>query len=202
MIEIKIDDVFALYKRKGYQLTDFNIFGIRFNDNIDLFTDIRGLLYKVNGAWELKLWSQTTKPSLKALKEPVNPSGCALLAEGQYINCWNIGLHFGHNALKQCDNIKLYRINSRDGKIDITHLTPIDSSPMCGIDLHGVWASNVPGWDGTYAKVDACGNWSEGCQVMARPHENEDFITLCKASGLLKFTYTLFNITDIQNLQQ
>jgi hypothetical protein len=199
-MEITIEQVVALFKKKNYVLTEFNPFGIRYNDNIDLFTDVRGLLRKVGGAWELKTWPQTTKPSTKALKQPVNPLGCALLAEGQYLNSWVIGLHFNHNALKQCAKIKLFRINTKDGNIDITHLTPIDSGPECGIDLHGVWAGNIPDWDGTYPKVDACGDWSEGCQVMARPHENEDFVNYCKASGLKYFNYALFNITDLQNL--
>ena len=197
-MDITIDNIVALYKRKNYILTDFNIGGIRFNDNEDLFTDIRFLLYKSNGEYILKQWNQTTKPGKSALLKPVNALGCAILKEGQYINCWAVGLHFGHNALMQIGKLNILRDNKKNGTFETEGLLEVDGSQGNGIDLHGVWASNIPNWDGEYPNV---GNWSEGCQVMARPHENEDFITLCKASGLKYFTYTLFNITDVQALQ-
>lgn len=191
-MELTIDNIFALYKRKGYLITDFNIGGIRFNDNEDLFTDIRFLLRKAAGTWLLEQWKQTTKPGKTALLKPVNPLGCAVLKEGQYINCWQIGLHHGHNALIQCGIIEVFRDANDDGKIDLVNEKK--AGPECGINLHGVWAANIKNWDGTYPNV---GNWSEGCQVMARPSENETFIGYCKNSGLKWFTYSLFNINDL-----
>jgi|SRR5581483_2122071 len=195
-MDITTEDLFALYKRKGYILTDFNIGGIRFNDNEDLFTDIRFLLRKIVGEWDLKIWNQTTKPGKSALLKPVNPLGCALLKEGQYVNAWQLGLHHGHNALVQCGTIEVYRDNEKNGLIVLENEQK--AGPECGINLHGCWASNIPNWDGTYPSV---GNWSEGCQVMAKPSENETFIGFCKNSGLKWFTYSLFNINDL-NIQK
>jgi hypothetical protein len=201
MNAITIDQIQAAFKRKGFIMTDFNPFGIRLNDNEDLFTDIRGLLRKVNGAWEIYQWAATTKPGKSALLKPVNPAGCAILKEGQYINAWALGLHFGHDALMQCADVIVYRDTHKDGKIYLENEQK--ASAASGIDLHSVWCKEklpdgtiheIVGWDGVYSSV---GNWSEGCQVIARPSDNAKFIAMCKTSGLKWFNYSLININDI-----
>jgi len=201
MNTITIDTISAVFKRKGYIMTDFNPFGIRRMDNEDLFTDVRGLLRKVNGAWELYQWNATTKPGKSALLKPVNAEGCAILKADQYINTWKLGLHNGHQALVQCGNVKVYRDNHKDGKLYLENEEI--AGPASGINLHSVWCKEkmpdgeikeIIGWDGVYAQV---GNWSEGCQVIARPSDNVKFIEMCKASGLLKFTYSLFEDSDL-----
>jgi len=189
---ITSEQLFVAFRKKGHLVTDFNPFGIRRNDNVDKWTDIRGLLRKVNGVWELYQWDATTKPGLSALLKPVNPAGCAILKEGQYINCWKRGLHNGHDALVQCADIRVYRDNHKDGKIYFDNEQV--ATPACGINLHSTWASNIPDWDGEYPTV---GNWSEGCQVIARPSDNVKFIAMCKASNLKWFNYSLFNINDL-----
>lgn len=191
-MNLTVDSIQAAYKKKGYLMTDFNPFGIRFNDNIDKWTDIRGLLRKVNGIWEIHQYDATTKPGKSALLKPVNLLGCAILKEGQYINCYQPGLHNGHPALIQCGNIKIYRDNHKDGNIYLENEQV--GTPGCGINLHSTWASNIPGWDGEYNTV---GNWSEGCQVIARPSDNVKFLAMCTESGLKLFNYTLLNESDI-----
>lgn len=197
-IDITAELLFNAFKIKGHLLTDFNIIGVRFNDNIDLFTDLRIVLRKVGGAWEIKRWNQTTKPGKSALLKPVNPAGCANVKEGQYINAWQQGLHHNHPALIQCAPIIVGRDNKKDGTDNFADWTEEKAGAECGINLHSVWAANIPNWDGTYPSV---GNWSEGCQVMARPSENLAFLEMCKASGLKWFTYTLFNINDLTKIK-
>lgn len=204
-MNVTTDLILAAFRRKGYLISDFIPFGIRLNDNVDKWTDIRGLVYKVNGVYQILQWDATTKPGLSALLKPVNSQGCAILKEGQYLNCWQMGLHNGHPALVQCADIRVYRDNHKDGKIYLENEEV--APPSYGINLHSTWAKEkmpdgsvkeIVGWDGEYPTV---GNWSEGCQVIARLSNNLIFIGKCKDSGLKWFNYTLLNINDILTIK-
>lgn len=196
------DLVVAAFQKKGYHLFqdgdyDLNIFGVRYLDNLDLFTDIRGILYKINGEWILHQCPCTTKPGLFALKHPENPNGCSTLKEGQYQSNWEIGFHKGiqetsHRALVQKPtSLPVYRDIEKDGIIryDALHL----KDDGLGINLHGVY--NCPD---TYTYPNVY-NWSEACQVIARPCDQQSFMDLCDQASKIygnNFGYTLFSIND------
>lgn len=204
MLNLTSDNIQKAYATKGYKCFtngDFNlnIFGIRFNDNLDKFTDVRGVLYKVNGMWHIFQTSCTTKPGLFALKHPENPNGCSTLKEGQYAGNWTVGYHKGiieptHRALIQKKDgypLPVYRDFERDGVIrtDATHLQDNGS----GINLHGTY--NYP----PNVAPPAVYNWSEACQVIATEAAQMEFMDLVdKAAALYgnTFSYTLFNIND------
>jgi hypothetical protein len=203
MINLTIDSVLQAYQKYNYKLfTDgeynLNIFGVRLNDNLDQFTDIRGVLYKIHDNWILWQTPCTTKAGLFALKHPENPMGCATLKEGQYCGNWTIGYHKGivepsHRALIQkADGYKLpvYRDFEKDGIIRFIPNHLQDNG--LGINLHGTYNYNGATPPSVY-------NWSEGCQVIGSETDQMTFMNLCDKAAPIhgnSFSYTLFNIND------
>jgi len=160
---------------------DFHLVGIRSQQSIpDKFDDQFYVIenYTVVGG---PYWC-TTNPGNDYLLAPLNTKGAALLvADKQYVNCFQKGLHKGKPALIQCKDLLVFRDNDLD--IYAEELgEPVVAPPECRIDIHRAnekWTSII------------IGKWSAGCQVIANPVDFEQMLHLCNASAKGFFTYSL-----------
>ena len=202
MTNITIQNLLAAYAKKGYKLYDdgsINIIGVRCTNEItDLWDDVICDLWKENGEWKLEVMEATTKPGAWQFDTHNFPNvggviGSALVKEGQYHSVWHYVAkgHFGHDALMQLNPITIYRIQSKQ----YANSKMIEQNGMFGIDNHSVW--NCPD-NYIFPTVH---NWSEGCQVIANPNEHEAHIGRIQNNVIAygnAFSYTLFNIADLQ----
>jgi peptidoglycan hydrolase-like protein with peptidoglycan-binding domain len=168
------------------------LFGIRGrNRTANSFDDVLGCCWTdERGSKLIKLWPGTTDPGSYWLLNPSNPSGTAILVQGQYLDTWMIDLHGGHyNALCQRNGkVRVYRDASRDNKHDL--LPETIASGFFGINIHA--ATQVPG--GVSELVD---KWSAGCQVHATDNGFDEMMRLAHMqvvkTGLMTFSYTLLD---------
>ena len=172
---------------KGY---DVNIVGIR-NSNTgqnvtNVFDDLLTVSYKENGQWLTKSWSATTDPGKKGVMQYHNSAGVARLVEGQYRGSHQLGLHQGkYEALRQKDNVKVYRDANKDLKYDENKI----QEGVFGINIHKAGADSIE-----------VSNWSEGCQVFKKATDFEEFMKIIRKSRDIhgnSFTYTLIETKDI-----
>ena len=185
-------------KSKGYvwfegnKDYDVNIVGIRNSSTgkkvTNVFDDHLSVSYKLDGEWQFKLYSITTDPGTKAVKEFHNPKGVARLVPNQYRSSYTIGLHQGkYEALRQQKPVKVYR----DKNKDMTFNETVIEEGIFGINIH----RSSPTSESTYVE-----NWSEGCQVFKKIKDFNDFMSVCNkgrdAFGN-SFTYTLIESKDI-----
>jgi hypothetical protein len=172
---------------KGF---DVNIVGVRNSSTgqtvTNVFDDLLTVSYKEGGVWKIKQWSATTDPGKKGVMEYHNAAGVARLVEGQYRGSHQLGLHQGkYEALKQKDNVKVYR----DANRDMTYNEDRIQEGVFGINIHKAGADSIE-----------VSNWSEGCQVFKRSIDFEEFMTICRKSAQIhgnSFTYTLIESKDI-----
>ena len=187
---VDIEKVIELVQKRGgivdkmpYHL---NLVGVRDVSNINTFND--RLIYFYYDSNENIVVAEinrfTTDPGLKSLKRPVNPKGCAILAEGWHPNMWRKGLHRGrYDAFVQNAPVKVYRDKNRDSKYDMNPTT-IDKG-IFGINLHRANEAR------TSIIVDG---WSAGCQVVANPTDFKKLLSvrdLAIRAGQSAFSYTL-----------
>lgn len=183
-----------IYDKGQYNL---NIWGIRCDTkDTASFNDLMLVFYKANdeypnliGKWIYKWFSITTDPSDLNLINPINPKGCAILQEGQFVDAFMLGKHKGqYPALVQVRPLPLYRDNNKDNKLDFIGNV---SNEMAGINIHRASKWKI---------VRAIGLYSAGCQVFESVRDYEDvFMPLVnKAASMFGpvFTYTLINISD------
>ena len=172
---------------KGY---DVNIVGIR-NSNTgqnvtNVFDDLLTVSYKENGQWVTKSWSATTDPGKKGVMQYHNSAGVARLVEGQYRGSHQLGLHQGkYEALRQKDNVKVYRDANKDLKYDENKI----QEGVFGINIHKAGADSIE-----------VSNWSEGCQVFKKAADFEEFMKIIRKSRDIhgnSLTYTLIETKDI-----
>ena len=172
---------------KGY---DVNIVGIR-NSNTgqnvtNVFDDLLTVSYKENGQWLTNSWSATTDPGKKGVMQYHNSAGVARLVEGQYRGSHQLGLHQGkYEALRQKDNVKVYRDANKDLKYDENKI----QEGVFGINIHKAGADSIE-----------VSNWSEGCQVFKKAADFEEFMKIIRKSRDIhgnSFTYTLIETKDI-----
>ena len=182
----------TVLQKKGYRIFlrpfELNIVGVRadsvkpnsFDDTIHLFfNNSEGKLIEHR-------FSATTDPGTYWLKNPMNPQGTAILKEGQYLNCYGLGLHRGkYLALVQKRPVTVIRDYDRDAILDF----------MNGREERGLFGINVhrASENGTTKTVD---QYSAGCQVFANPTEFILFLQLCEKHRNLygnEFTYTLID---------
>ncbi len=191
------DKIEAAVKAKGYvwfegaKDFDVNIVGVRTSDTGDkvtnIFDDRITVSYKENGNWVYKEWIITTDPGKKGVIEYHNAAGVARLVEGQYRGSHMLGLHQGkYEALRQKDNVKVYRDPNKDMKYDENKI----QEGVFGINIHKAGA------DSTLVE-----NWSEGCQVFKRSKDFEAFMIIMRKAAAIhgnSFTYTLIESADIK----
>ena len=182
-----------IYKRP-YHL---NIIGIRSANTIpNRFDDEIHVFFK-NGSnqWVHYIFPATTDPGTYWLKNPMNPQGTAILSQGQYQNCYQVGLHRGkYYALVQSKPVTVLRDYDRNAILDFNNGKP--ETGMFGINIHH--ASVI----GTTKTVD---NYSAGCQVFANINEFNLFMQLCERHKQLygnSFTYTLIDKRTIARHQR
>ena len=172
---------------KGF---DVNIVGVRNSATgqtvTNVFDDVLTVSYKEGGVWKIQQWPATTDPGKKGVMEYHNAAGVARLVEGQYRGSHQLGLHQGkYEALKQKDNVKVYR----DANRDMTYNEDKIQEGVFGINIHKAGADSVE-----------VSNWSEGCQVFKRSADFESFMEICRKAAKIhgnSFTYTLIESKDI-----
>jgi hypothetical protein len=190
-----IDKIKQAMKVKNYKFFEsgdynLNIIGIRNSDTgskvTNVFDDLLTVSYKIGDVWHFKKWAATTDPGTKGVKEFHNAQGVARLVPGQYRGSHAIGLHQGkYEALKQAKPVKVYR----DANKDMTYDTKLITEGIYGINIHKAGA------DSTYVE-----NWSEGCQVLKKSADFDEFMALVKKAATLhgnSFTYTLLESKDL-----
>lgn len=194
-----IEEIKKILISKGYEFIDgmnpyqLNIIGIRNDDSeANSFDDNIVCIYRDNqNHWCWHRWRATTDPGLYWLNKPLNVEGAAILAEGQYKNCYRLGMHRQkYLALVQSGPVKVIRDYNRDSKLDFN--SDKIQEGLFGINIHK--ASN----EGVSSKVD---KWSAGCQVFASSFDFTDFIVLCKKHREIygnSFSYTLINTKDFE----
>ena len=128
--KINIDSLQRVAKNKNYKifsngLKDYNlnIWNVRANDpKSNTFNDIGVIFWKYNGKWMIHKYDITTDPGLFYLHQLCNPYGTAILKPGQYLNCWELGLHKGkYKALVQVKPVTTIRDFDKDSELDYNH---------------------------------------------------------------------------------
>lgn len=185
-------------RTNNYELLDrpyeLNIVGIRSTSIVpNRFDDEIHVFYKTpGGGWEHYVFTATTDPGTYWLKNPMMPQGTAILAQGQYKNAYQIGLHKGqYEALVQVRNVKVIRDYNRDAVLDFNngHLM----TGMFGIDIHR--ASLI----GTTKYVD---KYSAGCQVFEDIKGFDIFMQLCHRHKELYGNYFSYTLIDYRAMQR
>jgi len=168
---------------KPYQL---NIWGFRSAQSMaNRFDDEIHVFYKKNLVqWEYHVFKATTDPGTYWLNNPMQPQGTAILAKGQYKDCYQLGLHRGqYIALVERKPVTVIRDYNRNAKLDF--FNGRKSTGTFGINIHRAMANGIT------RIVD---KFSAGCQVFANASDFFQFIQLCERHKQLygnKFTYTL-----------
>ena len=137
---------------------DVNIVGVRSTAaKPNAFDDLIAACWREGGRWYAHGGVATTEPGVYWLQHPMRPEGCAVLALGLHVDCWELGLHRGqYPAFVQRGPMRVLRDADLDAVVD----PPPDSgtSEITGINLHRAREG------GTSTAVD---RWSAGCQVYA-----------------------------------
>lgn len=178
------NDIKDLYRSKGHKFFEkkwsINVFGIRdleLSQQDSKLNEKLGVCFIDDSGCPISLFFDAcTIPAIKYLESPVNPSGCAILKEGQYRGSHQIGKHKGRNALIQTGApVDVWRDKNLDGVIDIGGKM---QSGYFGINIH----------DGKSR------NWSAGCQIIAKEDMAVLFAIAQKSAERYgnSFTYTLF----------
>lgn len=175
---------YELYQ-KPYQL---NIWGVRSRSvKSNQFDDRMFVFYKLpSGKWKLHEFACTTDPGTYWLNHPMMPQGTALLAQGQYKNVYQLGLHLGsYKALVQRKDVTVIRDYNRDDLLDFANGR--QETGLFGINIHRARKS------GSTPYIE---KHSAGCQVLQNV---EDFYLLLQLAERNKslygnaFTYTLID---------
>ncbi len=167
---------------------ELNIVGVRARSTTpNRFDDRLEVFYRSDqGAWHHHLFRITTDPGTFWLRSPMHPQGTAILAQGQYENAYQIGLHKGqYEALVQRAPVTILRDYDRNQVLRF--LNGSRYSGHFGINIHR--ASEI----GQTKTID---QYSAGCQVFERASDFEVFMQLCQRHRALygnQFTYTLID---------
>lgn len=187
----------GILRSKGYEIytkpNQLNIIGIRSTSTIpNKFDDEIHVFYKVAPLkWFYHVYNATTDPGTFWLRNPMQPQGTAILAQGQYKGAYRIGLHQGkYKALVQAKPITVIRDYDRDAKLDFRNGSK--SKGMYGINIHRASLNGVT------KQVD---KYSAGCQVFADIRDFNEFMGLCEKHSSLygnSFTYTLIDFRAVK----
>ncbi len=182
---------FTLYT-KPYQL---NIVGLRSKDvNSNSFDDEIHVFYtKDDGKWNYHIFPATTDPGTFWLNNPTYPQGTAILAQGQNLNAYSIGMHRGkYEALVQVKPVTVIRDYDRDSILDFKN--GIKETGNFGINIHRAEST------GSTKYID---KYSAGCQVFKDADDFYAFMQLCKLHAKLygnNFSYTLVDFRSMRRI--
>ncbi len=184
-------------RHKGYKIFsrpfELNIVGLRSKSTIpNRFDDEIHVFYKVSTLnWHYHVFKATTDPGTFWLRQPMQPQGTAILAEGQNINAYQLDLHRGkYLALVQRKAVTVIRDYNRDAVLDFKNGTI--TKGLYGINVH---RANQTGTTKTVDKNSA------GCQVFENADDFALFIKLCqKHKGLYGnlFSYSLIDFRAVR----
>lgn len=187
----------AILKHKGYKLYtrpyELNIVGLRSASTIpNRFDDEIHVFYKVSPIkWNYHVYKATTDPGTFWLRNPLQPQGTAILAQGQYVNAYEMGLHRGkYLALVQRKPVTIMRDYHRDASLDFYNGKK--TTGLYGINVHRANST------GTTKTVD---KYSAGCQVFENAKAFQEFLRLCESHRSMygnKFTYTLIDFRAVK----
>lgn len=187
----------AILRHKGYQIFDrpyeLNIVGLRSKSTIpNRFDDEIHVFYKVSTLnWHYHVFKATTDPGTFWLRQPMQPQGTAILAEGQYIDTYQLDLHRGkYLALVQKKMVTVIRDYNRDAILDFKNGTK--TTGYYGINIHRANQT------GTTKSVDKN---SAGCQVFENASDFALFIKLCQKHKSLygnHFSYSLIDFRAVR----
>ncbi len=187
----------GILRSKGYELytkqNELNIVGIRSESTIpNAFDDEIHVFYKEAPLkWNYHVYKVTTDPGTFWLRNPMQPQGTAILAQGQYKGAYEIGMHQGqYKALVQTKPVTVIRDYDRNAKLDF--INGSKSKGMFGINIHRASSNGIT------KQVD---KYSAGCQVFANVNEFNEFMNLCDRQKLIygnSFTYTLIDFRAVK----
>lgn len=172
-----------------------NLVGIRnASPKPNSFDDMFIVVYNDGQKWVCLEYRCTTDPGAYWLldkEKKGNAKGTAILAPGQYIDSWKLGLHQQtYEALIQCKPVTVIRDANRDLVLNFES-AKLDT----GIFYINIHRANEK-WESV--QVD---KWSAGCQVIANPVSFKSLIALCKEQVRIRkhefFTYTLLQEKDL-----
>lgn len=193
--------IFSTYERLGYKTFnapyELNIFGIRDPNNVDSFNDVIGVFhYDEDQKLTFHKYIGTTDPGLKMLRAPMNSKGCAVLVEGQWVDCFKKGYHHGkYKCYVQNKNVAVYRDNNKDGKLDFDRGV---NGAMLDIGDFGIHIHHA----NENMKSVQVGGWSAGCQVIDVFSDWKEFISfqdMAIKHGYTTFTYTLLTLKQYKD---
>lgn len=172
---------------------ELNIVGLRSNSVFpNRFDDEIHVFYKTDTSrWNYHIFKATTDPGTFWLRNPSEPQGTAILAEGQYTNAYELGMHRGkYQALVQRKPVTVIRDYDRDAKLDFYNGTK--TTGLYGINIH---RANSTGTTKTVDKNSA------GCQVFENADSFQLFLLLCERHRQHygnEFTYTLIDFRAVK----
>jgi hypothetical protein len=187
----------AILKHNGFKLYtrpyELNIVGLRSASTVpNRFDDEIHVFYKVSPIkWNYHVYKATTDPGTFWLRNPMQPQGTAILAQGQYEHAYEMGLHRGqYTALVQRKSVTVIRDYDRDAMLDFYNGKK--TKGLYGINVH---RANKTGTTKTVDKNSA------GCQVFENATAFQQFMLLCERHRRMygnKFTYTLIDFRAVK----
>jgi len=208
MIIPTLQQIKDAFQKKGYNYFtgsnpyNLNIWGIRKQyGQIDLFDDFLGISYVDEGGIEQMICHKATvDPGKYYLKDKtINPNGTFILVPGQYLGCWQSGLHnvnkpSKYSALIQKNGYKGFngwRDNNKNGKIDRN----LNSNGKYFNDVTGL---NMHRSSSSFATI--VGPYSAACQVRQHNKSHLSVMDIIQKSLHYfsdSFSYTLFDEEDV-----
>lgn len=188
-MEHKLDYFKNLYLKHGINLSRFNAFGIRNEDNQnkDIWNDIIGYFIED----DIHFYKATTDPGRYYTLNPINTEGTAHLCLGYQENIWKIDKHQGKYTAFcnkwNCEKTKIWRDRNQDYKFDNKNEKVY--SGHFGINLHRSHRDKL---------IGTVGKYSAGCQVIRNPNSYKTFIEQAIKSEMKKFSYFLFDYKQIE----
>jgi hypothetical protein len=180
----------TIAREHGYTIYDrpyeLNIWGIRSKQTrSNAFDDHIHVFYKTSkGNWEYHIFRATTDPGTYWLNNPMMPQGSAILAQGQYVHAYEIGIHRGkYAALVQRRKVTVIRDYNRDSTLDF--LNGRVETGLFGINIHRALI------EGVTRHID---KHSAGCQVFENASDFYKLMQMAERHRSLygnSFTYTL-----------
>ena len=189
------EQIVAAFRRKGYFLDDRemvpNIFGIRSESRrAGKFDDLVGVIWKLDGQWNINEWPATVDASPRYLTKPINKSGTAGLVPGQYLKVWEVDSHNGwvKTLCQRNGPVRVYRDGNRDLNLDYSDSTVQEG--RFGINFH-------PMKGGSDNQSESHSTGSAGCQVFRFVKDHKAFMKFVYGHinryGETFFSYALFD---------
>jgi hypothetical protein len=189
----------AILRERGYVLYtkpyQLNIVGLRSKSTVpNKFDDEIHVFYRTDsGTWNYHVFNATTDPGTFWLNNASYEQGTAILATGQYVDSYALGLHRGlYEALVQVKPVTVIRDYNRDAILDFNN--GMHQTGLFGINIHRAEISG---------STKVINKYSAGCQVFQIAEDFAMFISLCRVHGLRygnSYSYTLIDLRALNRL--